>query len=132
MSASAASVAKAFVRAINRHDVDGMAALMTDQHRFTDSLGNAVRGRQNIQGGWAAYFLMVPDYAIAVEETYGDGPAIVMLGVAEGTYAPDGKLKPENRWKTPAAFRALIEDGKISEWQVFADNEPIRARMKQG
>jgi hypothetical protein len=75
--------------------------------------------------------MMCPDYSIAVEETYGDGPAVVMLGVAEGTYTPDGKLKPENRWKTPAVFRALVEDGKVAEWRVYADNEPIRERMRK-
>ncbi|MGA3045973.1 MAG: nuclear transport factor 2 family protein [Terracidiphilus sp.] len=131
MRKSPISVAHAFVRAINRHQVDDLAALMTEEHCFIGSVGNTVRGRQKIQGGWAAYFLMVPDYSIAVEETYSDGPAVVMLGNAEGTYAPDGKLSPENRWKTPAAFRALVEHGKVAEWRVYADNEPIRERMKK-
>jgi uncharacterized protein (TIGR02246 family) len=131
MSEPAISVAQAFVRAINHHQVEDLAALMTEEHRFIDSLGNTVQGRQKMQAGWAAYFLMVPDYSIAVEETYSDGSAVVMLGVADGTYAPDGKLAPENRWKTPAAFRALVEHGKITEWRVYADNEPIRERMKK-
>ena len=131
MSEPAISVAQAFVRAINRHQVDDLAALMTEEHRFIDSLGNTVQGRQKMQAGWAAYFLMVPDYSIAVEETYSDGPMVVMLGVAEGTYAPDGKLTPENRWKIPAAFRALVEHGKVAEWRVYADNEPIRERMRK-
>jgi len=88
---------------------------------------------------------MVPDYSIALEETYGDGPAIVMLGVAQGTYhpidagrsmgaptpAPDGGPQPEERWKMPAAFRAAIEDGKVAEWRVYADNEPMRERMRK-
>jgi ketosteroid isomerase-like protein len=131
MSEPAISVAQAFVRTINRHQVDDLAALMTEEHCFIDSLGNTVQGRQKMEAGWAAYFLMVPDYSIAVEETYSDGPAVVMLGVAEGTYAPDGKLTPENRWKTPAAFRALVEHGKVAEWRVYADNDPIRERMRK-
>ena len=129
MSDSAETVARAFVSAINRQDVEGLAGLMTEGHRFVDSLGNAVEGREKMQAAWAAYFLMVPDYSIAVEESFCDGPVVVMLGVAQGTYAPDGQLKAENRWKTPAAWRALIEDGKVAEWRVYADNEPIRQRM---
>jgi uncharacterized protein (TIGR02246 family) len=129
MSESAESVARGFVRAINLQDVDALAELMTEGHRFVDSLGNAAEGREKMQAGWAAYFLMVPDYTIAVEEVYGDGPVVVMLGVAQGTYSPDGQLKAENQWKTPAAFRALIEDGKVAEWRVYADNDPIRRRM---
>jgi hypothetical protein len=52
-----------------------------------------------------------------------------MLGMAQGTYTPDGKLKPENHWTTPTAFRAYIEEQKVAEWRVYADNEPIRQRM---
>jgi ketosteroid isomerase-like protein len=131
MSEPAISVPQAFVRAVNRHLVDDLTTLMTEEHCFIDSLGNTVRGRQNMQAGWAAYFLMVPDYSIAVDETYSDGPAVLMLGVAEGTYAPDGKFTPENRWKTHAAFRVLVEHSKVAEWRVYADNEPIRERMRK-
>jgi uncharacterized protein (TIGR02246 family) len=131
MTDSPASTAQAFVRAINRHDVDALAELMSPEHCFIDSLGNTVRGREKMQAGWAAYFMMVPDYTIAVEETYTDGPIVVMLGIAEGTYAPDGKLNAENRWKTPAVFRALVEEGKVAEWRVYADNEPIREHMRK-
>ncbi len=141
MSDSAETVAQAFVRAINRQDVEGLAGLMTEGHRFVDSLGNAVEGREKMRAGWVGYFRMVPDYSIAVEETYCGSPStpvaaaasaqevVVMLGVAQGTYTADGTLKAENRWKTPAAWRALIEDGKVAEWRVYADNEPMRRLM---
>jgi limonene-1,2-epoxide hydrolase len=131
MPHSPASIAQAFVRAINRHDTDALAQLMSPEHCFIDSLGNTVRCREKMLAGWAAYFMMVPDYQIAVEETYTGGPAVVMVGEAGGTYAPNGKLNPENHWKTPAVFRALVEDGKVAEWRVYADNEPIRQRMRQ-
>ena len=55
----------------------------------------------------------------------------MLLGVAEGTYAPDGVLKAENHWTTPAAIRAQVEDGQVTEWRVYADNEPIRERMRK-
>jgi uncharacterized protein (TIGR02246 family) len=131
MNDSAESVAQAFVRAINRQDVEALAELMTEGHRFIDSLGTVVVGRETMRAGWAGYFRMVPDYSIAVEETFCDGPVVVMLGVAQGTYAPDGQLREENRWKTPAAFRAFVEDGKVAEWRVYADNEPMRRLMRK-
>jgi len=105
MSDSAESVAQAFVRAINRQDVEALAALMTAEHRFIDSLGNVVEGREKMRSGWAAYFRMVPDYTIAVEETLCDGPLVVILGVAQGCYSKDGELRAENRWQTPVAIR---------------------------
>jgi ketosteroid isomerase-like protein len=131
MSNPAESVAKAFVRAINRQDVEGLVALMAPGHRFVDSLGNVVEGREKMRAGWAGYFKMVPDYSIAVEETICDGPIVLLLGVAEGTYSPQGDLKIENRWKTPVALRAQIEDGLVAEWRVFADNEPMREKMRK-
>jgi len=130
MNDLAESFAHGFVRAINRQDVDAMAELMTAGHRFIDSLGTAVEGREAMRTAWTAYFRMVPDYTIAVDETLCDGPVVVMLGVARGTYSHDGQLRKENQWETPAALRAFIEDGKVAEWRVYADNEPIRQKMK--
>jgi uncharacterized protein (TIGR02246 family) len=130
MSNSAENVARAFVRAINRQDMDGLAELMAPEHRFVDSLGNVAQGREVVSAGWIAYFRMVPDYSIAVDEVLIDGPVAVMLGLAQGTYAPSGLLKPENHWETPLAIRAFVEDGLIAEWRVYADNEPIREKMK--
>ena len=129
MNDSAETVAQAFIRAINRQDVNAIAELMTEQHRFIDSLGKLFEGRETLRRGWTKYFEMVPDYTVAIEETLCDGSIVVMLGVAEGTFAPDGNLKPENRWTTPTAFRAFIEGEKVAEWRVYCDNDPIRQRM---
>lgn len=70
MKDAAEFVAHEFVRAIHRRDVEGLAGLMTEGHRFVDSLGNVVEGREKMRAGWAAYFRMVPDYSIVVEESY--------------------------------------------------------------
>jgi len=129
---SAESVAQAFVRAINRQDVDRLTVLMSSTHRFIDSLGRVIEGREEMCEGWAAYFRMVPDYAVAIEEFYPSDPVVVMIGVAEGTYTRDGKLHPENHWQTPVAIRARVEDGLVAEWRVYADNEPIRKLMTSG
>lgn len=132
MSELVESVAQAFVRAINRQDVDALAELMTAEHKFIDSLGNVAEGREKMRAGWTAYFKMVPDYTVAIEEMLCDGPVVVMLGVAQGTYSADGRLKPENHWTTPTALRAFIEGQKVAEWRVYCDNEPIRQRMAKG
>ncbi len=129
---SAESVAQAFLRAINRQDVNRLAELMAPNHRFIDSLGNTVEGRENMREGWAAYFRMVPDYSVAIEEFYPADPDIVMLGMASGTFTRDCNLNPENRWQTPIAIRASIDDGLVAEWRVYADNDPIRKLMSSG
>ena len=129
MSDSAESIVEAFVRAINRQDANALAELMSDGHRFVDALDHAVEGREAMRAGWKGYFGMVPDYTIAVDETLCDGPVVVLLGTAQGTYAGGGDVLPENFWKIPLAVRAFVADGKVSEWRVYADNEPMRRLM---
>ena len=129
---SAESVAQAVVRAINRQDLDRLTALMSPSHRFIDSRGKVIEGREKMREGWAAYFRMVPDYSVAIEELYPSDPIALMLGIAGGTYSSDGKLHPENRWQTPVAIRVLVEEGLVAEWRVYADNEPIRKVMTTG
>ena len=129
---SAESIAHAFVRAINRQDAEQVAAFMSPTHRFIDSLGKVIEGRDKMREGWIAYFRMVPDYSVAIEEIYPSDPVVILIGVAQGTYSRDGKLNPENRWQTPVAIRALVEDGLVAEWRVYADNEPIRKVMATG
>ena len=123
------SATNALVRALNRQDVEGMVALMWPGHRFVDSLGNVVEGREKMRAGWAGYFKIVPDYTLAIEETYANSSVVILLGVAQGTYTKTGKLTPENHWHMPIALRAFVEDGLITEWRVYADNEPIRKLM---
>ena len=66
MTESPITVAQAFIRAINRQDVEALSDLITDRYRFTDSLGNIVEGRTKMRAGWAGYFRMIPGYTIAV------------------------------------------------------------------
>jgi ketosteroid isomerase-like protein len=130
MHSAAEIVAHQFAEAINAHDVAALCALMTESHRFVDSLGAVVTGRESMRAGWAGYFGMVPDYAIVIDETFSDGSVVLMVGKAGGSYAPKGLQKAEGRWETPAAFRVVVEYGMVAEWRVYADNEPIRRLMR--
>jgi len=126
MSVFPEEVARAFVQAIHAHDMNALMQLMSDDHTFIDSLGNSVRGKETMRKGWEGYFSMVPDYTVSIDEICSMGDIVMIFGSASGTYTTDGKLLPENRWKTPAAFRATIQGDKVKEWRVYADNEPIR------
>jgi ketosteroid isomerase-like protein len=122
-------VAGKFVERVNAHDVDGLAAMMTEDHRFIDALGESGTGREELRLGWEGYFKLVPDYRIEVEEVFSDGPVVVLLGTARGTYSPDGLRTVENSWQVPAAWRARIAGELVAEWRVYVDNDPLRRRM---
>ena len=119
-------VALRFVNEINRHDVPALLALMSDDHKFVDGLGQEVRGKERLREAWAAYFAMVPDYRILIEDHTTVGIHIGLFGTASGTCAVKGELTPSRRWKIPAAWKAIVRDGKVEHWQVYADNEPVR------
>ena len=129
-SLAATGIAKRFVDAINAHDVDGLTKLMSSDHVLVDSLGNKFPASA-LRSGWQQYFTMVPDYWIEVDQIVQDGEVIFLCGRAGGTFTPNGgTMKPENKWKTPAVWRALIKNGKVAEWRVYCDNEPIREKMR--
>jgi len=107
-----------FVSAINSHDAIALTALMTADHVFVDSLGNRVEGRSSMEAGWRGYFAMCPDYWIQADDVVAEGAAVLAAGQAGGTI--DGAS-----WRTPAAWKAVVRDGKVVEWRVFADNKPV-------
>jgi uncharacterized protein (TIGR02246 family) len=113
------------MEAINRHDADALAALMTDDHVFIDSLGNKVQSREKMKAGWQGYFAFCPDYWVTHEAIFGDGNSSAVFGAAGGIIAANGKLPPENKWRTPAAWLAVVENGLVKEWRVYADNKPV-------
>ena len=127
---SVQEVINKFIAAINSHDVKMISELMTDDHKFIDSGGQIYSGCAEMEQGWISYFKMVPDYFILISETFVSGNTIVMLGKATGTYTSVGTLKKENYWETPAAWKAIVSNDKVKEWQVFADNEPIHEIMR--
>jgi ketosteroid isomerase-like protein len=122
-------VAMAFVAKINAHDVDGLVALMTPDQVFVDALDNKISGSDAMRKGWQGYFALFPDYAIEVTEVFNRGDLVALFGKARGTFAVNGNLPRENFWEVPAAWKAVVKDGRVAEWRVYCDNDPARKIM---
>jgi ketosteroid isomerase-like protein len=118
-----------FLDRINARDVDGLCVLMTDDYVFVDGLGDRMQGREAMRKGWTAYFAWFPDYRVSHTEIFSHGAIVAAFGSAERTYAVNGKLPKENHWSVPAAWKAIVRDGLIAEWQVYADNQAARRIM---
>jgi ketosteroid isomerase-like protein len=114
-----------FMGRINQRDADKLGEAMTADHVFIDSLGQSVRGREKMRAAWRGYFGLCPDYWVAHEEILQNAHAVAVFGAAGGTIAANGKLPAENRWRTPAAWLAIVENGLVREWRVYADNKPV-------
>ncbi|MGD0297199.1 MAG: nuclear transport factor 2 family protein [Bryobacteraceae bacterium] len=107
-----------FMNRINQRDVDKLAELMSEDHIFADSLGNQVKGREKMRGGWRGYYGMCPDYWVSHEEIFRNGNSVAVIGAAGGTIKG-------SQWRTPAAWLAVVDQGQVKEWRVYADNKPV-------
>jgi limonene-1,2-epoxide hydrolase len=121
MTSQEIAVVEAFIAAINRRAPSEISDLMTEDHTFVDSGGRSLSGRENMTAGWEEYFRMFPDYKIQVQSILGDNTLVAVFGSASGTYNGKRGLVPENRIEMPAAWRAVVENGKVELWQVYAD-----------
>ena len=120
-----------FEQIINSRNAQAICDWMTADGEFIDSLGNRIKGKEKLLSAWSGYYKMVPDYSISHSEIFADGNTVAVFGSAQGTFSKDGQIKKEDFWKMPASWRAVVKAGKIAVWQVFADNEPLRAIMRK-
>jgi len=117
--------ALSFVEYINDQDVEGAAALMSDDHVFIDSMGLVIKGKKNMTKAWEVFFDWFPDYEIRIVNTLLTDDTVGFFGFAKGTYDSD-EISDKDNFEIPAAWRAKIKDGLVTEWQVFADNQVVR------
>ena len=111
-----------FVIAINEHNVDKICSLTTEDHKFIDSHGNEVVGKEQMRAGWIGYFQLFPDYKIEITEIFVNGDTVVAFGFAGGTFQGLSDKKG-NYWHLPASWKAIIKNGRIDLWQVYADSK---------
>jgi uncharacterized protein (TIGR02246 family) len=98
-----------FNDAINRQDLPALAELMTDDHRFVDSAGSAIEGRDACTGAWREFFASFPDYRNRFDAVHVDGDAVTVEGRSDCTV-------PE--LAGPARWHVRLRGGLVAEWQV--------------
>ena len=134
----AVSVALDFIERINAGDVDGIVALLTDDHEFNDTAGVAFRGREALRDGWRGYFALFPDYQIDIDWAGEGGGAVLLLGRSSGTLSahgrealrrPDGGLPPQDQLQGPAIWTARIANSLVAQWRVYADMPETRSTL---
>lgn len=116
---TAKETALTFIEKINAHDVEGIAELISDDHTFIDAHGNELHGKDKMIAGWRGYFEWFPDYYIEVTEVFEDDDRLALFGFAGGSF----KGKSSESWRLPAAWKAMVNDGRVVLWQVFVDTK---------
>jgi limonene-1,2-epoxide hydrolase len=117
-----------YVGRINASDTAGLAELVTEDHRFVDAEGMThLRGLTRT--GWDGYFEIFPDYQIDLETIFANGGTVAAFGYASGSFQGKGAETAALAWRFPAAWKAVVRGGKIFEWRVYADVEPMMRSM---
>jgi ketosteroid isomerase-like protein len=104
-----AAVALRFNDRINARDLDGLSALMTDDHTFVDSAGDRVEGKPACVEAWRGFFAAFPDYRNVFSGTRTAGDSVAITGYSQCSV-------PE--LAGPARWTARVRDGRVALWQV--------------
>ena len=118
---STEELATQFNECINRRDLDGLAALMAEDHAFTDTLGATLAGKTACVDAWRDFFQAFPDYRNTFSDVFSRGEVVIAVGYSTcATEALDG----------PAIWTATIRDGRVAHWRVFTDTPEVRRALK--
>lgn len=121
--ASATDIANAFNTCITRQDLSGLADLMALDHVFVDSAGGRVIGKDKCVEAWRGFFAMFPDYRNVFEHVHATDGTALITGRSECSDA---------RLDGPALWKAVVQNGRVTEWHVLDDTPEARRALGLG
>jgi hypothetical protein len=114
----------AFIDCINHGDLDGLLALMTDDHRLLILDEPLATGRELLRRAWQSYFDAIPDYVI-YPWRFAEQPGglVAVLGSTTGSHlgVPD-----EEERRLQVLWTAEVVDVLLKTWSIADDS--IEAR----
>ncbi|MFF8267351.1 nuclear transport factor 2 family protein [Streptomyces sp. NPDC016562] len=105
----------AFNDRITAHDLDGLAALMSQDHTFVDAAGTVLAGKQACLDAWRSFFAAFPDYRNVFTSVVAHHDVVSAAGRSECS---------EPRLAGPAHWTATVQDGLVTRWHVYEEPRP--------
>jgi ketosteroid isomerase-like protein len=109
-----------FNQHINNRDLDGVAALMADDHTFTDTAGHAIHGKSTCLEAWRVFFSLFPDYQNFFDSLAVEDDRVVVNGHS---------ICSDARLDGPALWVAKASDDKLAEWRIYEDTPANRRTL---
>jgi ketosteroid isomerase-like protein len=106
-----------FNECVNTRDLEGLAALMTDDHAFVDRDDGRHAGKDHMTTGWKSFFGEFPDYRNTFSRIQSVNDLVVVRGYAEWTAGGE---------RDHVIWTATIRDDLVAEWRVLEDTEANR------
>lgn len=121
--APAIAAAVSFIDAINRTDLDALAALMHAEHHLEIPGEEPVTGREANLAAWRGYFETFPDYVIRPRYLTSDDERVAVLGTTTGSHLG---LPDDEEARLGVVWQADVVDGRLTRWAVLDDDERSR------
>ena len=109
-----------FNDAIARHDIDDLIALMSADHRFTDTANNTISGRAGCRAAWRGFFTSFPDYRNIFHTISTHGDLVTITGHS---------MCSEPALAGPAIWTARVSGDQIVYWVVHEDTPSNRQSL---
>ena len=104
-----------FIDCINRTDVAGIGALMTDDHQLTILDEAPLVGRDANIEAWNGYFTAFPEYVIYPRHISAEGAEVTVVGSTTGSHLG---LPDDEELRFDVTWLGLVVDGKVKRWQI--------------
>lgn len=104
-----------YVAAINAHDADAVADMITEDFTYIDSWREGVSGRDRVMAALRAMIAMDPDFSIEVDTVDWRDPHVLLTGRFNSRHFGMGRR---------AVWQILPRDGLIAEYQAWAEGGP--------
>jgi ketosteroid isomerase-like protein len=120
------AVVISFIDAINRGDLDRLAALVHDQHRLEVLDEDAVVGREENARAWRDYFDAFPRYVIHPRFLRADGARVAILGTTTGSHLD---LPDTEEMQLAVIWVSEVIDGSVMRWAIHEDDPRTRVEL---
>ena len=120
---SASAVVSKFIECINVGDIDGLSALMTDDHTLQVLDEGPLVGRHANVEAWRGYASAFPHYVIYPHQFSERGDEVAVLGHTTGSHLG---LPDDEEQKLTVIWFARVDRGRLSLWRIFEDDASRR------
>jgi ketosteroid isomerase-like protein len=125
----AVAVAVSFISCINRTDIDGLAALMTDDHALQIFDEPPLTGRRANIEAWRGYFASFPEYVIYPHCLAERRGRVAILGHTTGSHLG---LPDDEESRSTLLWVAAVVDGVVRSWSLVHDTSATRQEYGLG
>jgi ketosteroid isomerase-like protein len=115
-----------FIDRINHGDVDGLAALMTDDHELRVFLEPAVTGRAANTDAWRGYAAAFPRYCIHPHRIAERDGRVAVQGHTTDSHL---ELSEAEERRATLIWVADVVDGALRTWTLVDDTPNNRAAL---